>query len=434
MENKKRHVVLRRCEDYDLDRLTAIQREILHDLAVPIHGRVFVKPNIVTANRAYIHDSYTHPHVVEAMLINLADHETENITIGESSGFGIPSRLFFHESGYTEMAARRDVRLLNLNEDRLQKVELKNGRHHRHMLLSEHLSNADVKIWMPKLKYHIFASITHALKLNIGILVHKERMLYHDHRIHEKIVDLLETGMPDIVLGDAVNITYGFESAPYPVRLGVLIGANDPLAADVVAAHIMGYRPEDVKHLKIASERGYGSLNVEDIEITGDITMDELRDRPKGQRRLFQVLSELDTPITFYNGKAEGTDEICDGGCEGALKGCLGTIEKRRPGSLKNARPGAIVTGVYEGDVLHPEHTVLMIGRCTRVEGRLEAKRIVRIQGCPTAARDLFVKVPLIFRLPSPMFDFRDALLFIRFTLSGWIGRLLARIIHTKSS
>ncbi len=326
---------------------------------------------------------------------------------------------------YAEMAARRGVTLLNLNEDRLRKVELKKGQHHKHMLLSEHIRKADVKIWMPKLKYHIFASITHALKLNIGILVHKERMLYHDHRIHEKIVDLLEAGYPDIVIGDAVDITYGFESAPYPVRLGVLIGANDPLAADVVAAYIMGYRPEDVKHLKIASERGYGSLNLEDIDVSGDVSVEELRARPKGKPRLFQVLSDLDTPLTFYSGKAQGTNILCDGGCEGALKGCLGTIEKRRPGSLKNARPGAIVTGVYEGDVIHPHDTVLLIGRCTKVTGRLEARHIARIRGCPTAARDLFVKVPLIFRMPSPMFDIRDVFLFIRFTISGWIGRFL---------
>ena len=87
---------------------------------------------------------------------------------------------------------------------------------------------------MPKLKYHIFANITNALKLNIGILTHSERMLFHDYRLHEKIVDLLEAGYPDLVVTDAIDITYGFESAPYPVRLGLMLIADDPLAADVL--------------------------------------------------------------------------------------------------------------------------------------------------------------------------------------------------------
>jgi uncharacterized protein (DUF362 family) len=60
------------------------------------------------------------------------------------------------------------------------------------MIASRALAEADFKVWMPKLKYHICCTVTNALKLNIGILTHKERMLYHDDRLDEKIVDLLK--------------------------------------------------------------------------------------------------------------------------------------------------------------------------------------------------------------------------------------------------
>ncbi|RJO70474.1 MAG: DUF362 domain-containing protein [Myxococcales bacterium] len=428
MNSGKPRVILRRCADYEPGRLTAILREMLHDLKVDVRGRVFVKPNIVTANRRYIRHSYTEPAVVESLVRILQESKPERITIGESSGFGIPPRLFFREAGYTELAARLGVPLLDLNEDRLVRAPLAKGVHHRDMLLAAHIRDADLKIWMPKLKYHIFASITNALKLNIGILTHRERMLYHDHRIHEKIVDLLEVGWPDVVISDAIDITYGFESAPYPLRLGALLAADHPLAADVVAAHILGYRPEDVRHLKIASERGYGSLELSDIELGGDVTIEELQAVPKEKRRLFQVLSELDTPIRFYAGVAGGTDVLCDGGCEAALKGCLGTIEKRRPGSLAKARRGAIVTGVYRGDVIEPDGPVLLVGSCTRVEGRLEAKRVARVRGCPMPAKALFIKAPLLFGMPSPMLDLRDALLFIAYSIGGWFRRLFRRL------
>ena len=410
---EKPRVILRSCADYSRDLMGGIIKESVQELDLRFQGKVFIKPNVVTANKKYIHNSFTHPQLVAAMAERIREDQPESMVIGESGGYGIPSRMFLKEAGYFEMAKQEGLTLVDLNEHSVVKTPLPNAKWHKEILLSKYIAQADVKIWMPKLKYHIFASITHALKLNIGLLVHKERMLFHDHRIHEKIVDLLEPGYPDLVVGDAIDITYGFESAPYPVRLGLLIFADNPLAADVVAAHIMGYDPYDVVHLKIAQERGYGSLELNDIAISGDADLEELKARPKGKNRLFQVLSELETPIQFYSGNAWNTGMLCDGGCEGALKGCLGTIEKRSPGSLSKARPGAIVCGVYDGDVIVPDGPVLLVGTCSKVLGRLEAKQIHRAQGCPIGARDLMIKVPWVFKLPSPMLDPRDAVLFI---------------------
>ncbi len=420
--SKRPRVILRRCPDYKVDRISGIIRESMQALDCRVAGDVFLKPNVVTANRRYIHNSYTHPDVTEAMVNVLRQaYAPESLCIGESGGYGIPSRLFFKESGYMDLANRIGIDLYDLNEHKLVKVKLARALWHKEILLSRYIHAADYKIWLPKLKFHIFAGITNALKLNIGILTHKERMLFHDYRIHDKIVDLLEPGFPDLIVTDAIDITYGFESAPYPVRLGALIIADDPLAADVVAAVIMGYAPEEIQHLKLAAERGYGSLNLDDIDISGDVDLDTLRATPKGNTRLFQHLDELDTPIRFFNGRAPGTDLPCDGGCECALKGCLGTIEKRTPGVLKNARKGAIVTGIYAGDVIMPDGPVLLVGDCTRVEGRLEAARVSRIKGCPMGARDLFIKVPLLFGVPSPMLDPRDATLFILNSVAkGW--------------
>ncbi len=426
---KKPKVILRNCPDYEIDKLAGLISEGIADLGCQIKGKVFIKPNVVTANRRYIHHSYTQPAVVEAMVTVLRRHALESICIGESGGYGIPSRMFLKESGYYEMARKLGVRLIDLNEHALVDVALAKGVCHKKIALSREIHTADFKIWMPKLKYHIFASITQTLKLNIGILAHKERMLFHDHRIHEKIVDLLEPGYPDLIVSDAVDITYGFESAPYPVRLGALLISDHPLAADVVAAHIMGYQPQDVKHLAIAAQRGYGSLNLEDIDLTGDISLTELQARPKGKPHLFQVLRELETPIEFYAGYAPDTQVICDGGCEGALKGALGTIEKRSPGALHKARKGAIVTGIYHGDVIMPDGPVLLVGDCTRVEGRLTAKKVHHIKGCPLGARDLFIKMPLLFSMPSPMLDKRDAFLFISNSIQKAANMTLNRFL-----
>jgi uncharacterized protein (DUF362 family) len=431
MERNPR-VILRSCSEYDLNSISGIIKESVADLNIKIAGKIFIKPNIVSANKKYIHHSYTNPKVVEGMILALRELGNRDITVGESGGYGIPSRLFFKESGYVDLAEKAGFKLVDINEHPFVKIQLNKGVCHKEIMLSRFINEADFKIWMPKLKYHIFASITNTLKLNIGILYHKERMLYHDYRIHDKIVDLLEAGYPDLIVSDAINITYGFESAPYPARLGALIISDNPLATDVIAAYIMGYDPDKIKHLSIAAKRGYGSLRLEDIILSGDADIEELRRKPKGKTRLFQELNDLDTPIRFFSGYAPDTDLICDGGCEAAVKGCLGTVEKRTPGSLIKARNGAIVTGRYRGNIIMPDLPVLLVGTCTKVEGRLEAGKIYRIRGCPMGAKDLFIKIPMIFGMPSPMMDKRDSFLFITNSVVKGMNILKNRMLSGK--
>jgi uncharacterized protein (DUF362 family) len=428
----KPRVILRACDDYQLAKLRDIISTSITELGVEPTGRVFIKPNVVTASKRYIQNSYTHPSVVEAMLEVLKQHRTADVVVGESGGYGAPSRLFLKEAGYFDLGRRQNVDVIDLNEHAVDRMKLTKAVYHKEVLLPRAINQADFKIWMPKLKYHIFAHITNALKLNIGILTHKERMLFHDYRIHDKIVDLLEPGYPDLIVSDAIDITYGYESAPYPVRLGALLISNDPLAIDVVAATVMGYDAKDVRHLQLAHERGYGSLDLEDISVEGDISVDELRSRPKGNSRLFQHLSELDTPIRFFAGVVPGTDIVCDGGCEAAIKGCLGTIEKRAAGSLKRARPGALVHGLYEGDVVVPNGPVVLVGDCTEVKGNLKAKKIKRIKGCPIGTMRLFFDVPRLFGMPTPLSDPRDGTKFIYNSVAKQVHRVHNRIFGRR--
>jgi uncharacterized protein (DUF362 family) len=412
-KGKKKKVILRKCDRYDPDLISGIIKESLEELGKRPIGKTLIKPNVVSANKGYIFDSYTHPVVIGAAADILKSTGADKVTVGESGGYGIPSRLFFSEAGYFKMGKEKGIPIIDFNEEPAYPVVLSKGMWHRSMLVARSLFEADFKVWMPKLKYHICCTITNALKLNIGILTHKERMLYHDDRLNEKIVDLLEIGFPDVVISDAIRIAHGYESAPKPFDLGVLLISDDPLAADAVGAKILGFKPTDVDHLVMASERGYGSIKDADIEVTGDVTIGELRKKTKGIVSEYQDIQKVDTPLKFYNGVDPTRGRFCYGGCLAAIKGCLGTIDARRPGSVKNARPGGIVTGVYHGDVIHPNDPVLLVGNCTRVTGKLVAKKVKRIPGCPLGTKQLFITLPLTFGMPSPMLDPKDAVLFV---------------------
>lgn len=405
---KKRWVLLRKVEDYNPNRLKKIVEEGFKLLDKHPGGKVLIKPNVVFANKRYSNHTYTNPEIVGTVVDTLRESGVSNVTIGESGGYAVPTRMLLKESGYYEMGRAHNVPVIDFNEDPYVKVTMEKAAWHKTMLCPRLIHEADFKIWMPKLKYHICCEVTHALKLNIGILLHKERMLYHDDRLNEKIVDLLEIGYPDMVITDAVIIGHGFESCAKPFHLGVILISNDPVAADVVTAQILGYRPEDVYHLKIASDRGYGSIEPSSVEVLGDVTIEELAKKTKGIVSEFQDIQKVDTPIRFYEGVGPHTGNICYGGCMAAVKGCLGTVDARRPGSLKRAKQGAIVTGIYDGDVDAGDGVALLIGDCTEVKGTIKAGKVKRVKGCPIGAMQLTGVVPLTFGMPSPLFDIRD--------------------------
>lgn len=430
---KRGRVILSRCDEYDPEMIKGIVESGMRALGFAPRGRVFIKPNVVFAHPRYSHYAYTEPRVIEGAVGALRDAGAQKLEIGESGGMGIPGRMLFKTAGYYEMSRRIGVPVLDFNEQPCVRVELSKGTIHKSFLAAKCMAQADTKIWMPKLKYHITTTITQTLKLNIGILTHKERMIGHTEKLHEKIVDLLEFGNPDLIISDAITIGHGFESCARPHHLGLILMSDHAVSADVVASRILGFDPHEVKHLVIASGRGYGSLELKDIDVSGDITIEELRKRTEGVVSDFSDLQKVDSPISFYEGDAPDSTVVCDGGCATAVKGALGVIDAHKPGSLRDAKPGAIVTGIYRGDVVHPGQPVILFGDCTKVEGKLEASKVIRRGGCPAIARNVLVAIPSAFALPNPLLDASDAYRFASGMASRSIHKCATMLRHSVS-
>jgi hypothetical protein len=72
------------------------------------------------------------------------------------------------------------------------------------------------------------------------------------------------------------NGPYG--QACYPEIGNLLIASRDPIAADAVAARLLGLDPlHDVVHLRTAHERGLGNADISMIELVGDCELANLR-------------------------------------------------------------------------------------------------------------------------------------------------------------
>ena len=425
---EKFKVIIRRCADYaDRGRIRALIREGIAELGEKPHGKVLLKPNLIFAHSRYGRFGYTEPRIMDAIIDVLgAIPEVEKITIGERTAVTVPTRYVFYGAGYGPLAKKPKVELCFFDEARLKEVPLKKGVLHKSLMLAEALADADYKVWAPKLKHHASARMTHALKLNIGILNADERLLYHDWRLEEKIADLYEAGYPDLVVSDSILIGQQGELVPKPLHLGVLMMSNNGVAIDSVGARILGFEPDQIEHLRIARARGWEPVSDDQIEIVGDVGLDELRGRTKNFDRTFNDPRTVETPVRFFIGPRPGGPEICDTGCVNMIKTSLAVMDAYSPGALKNAAPVAVVIGEYEGDVDGQGHPILLVGDCTKVRGKVTGKTR-RIGGCPTVVPVFMNFGAHYFKVPNPYLDPGELVNMPYHMMRSWVEKIRNR-------
>lgn len=133
--------------------------------------------------------------------------------------------------------------------------------------------DADVLISVPKAKSHSGAGVSLSLKGNMGLI--KDRGVFHwKHDLHEAIVDLYSLLKPALTVVDATTaLTTGGPWGPGKVvRKDLVIASTDGVAAD--AQTVISYKwygkdikPRQVRHLRLAHERGLGRMDVENLNV-----------------------------------------------------------------------------------------------------------------------------------------------------------------------
>lgn len=397
-------VIIRRCPDYDnVGRIRAIVREGMEELGSKPRGKVLLKYNMVFAHRKISPFAHTHPNVLEAVIDALASRpEVEKIILGERTGVYMSTRYVFNNTDYKRLLKKPKVELCFFDEDKLVNVNLEKGVFHKRLRFSRSLITADYKVYAPKLKHHVTTKLTCALKLNIGICDQKERLCGHDYHLEEKIADLYEVGHPDFVVVDAIDVGQKNEIFPTPKRFGLIIMGDSGVAVDSVAARIIGFAPNDIKHLKIARSRGWPPVRDDQIEISSEVPWEEIERLSDGFDYSYSDLSQVETPARFMIGNHPGGSEPCWGGCINMLKGALAGFDAGHPGSLKNAKPVALVIGEYKGDVDGMGYPVLLVGKCSKVIGKIDGKTR-RIPGCPVGIPIFTLLAPHYLKIPSPL-------------------------------
>lgn len=396
-------VYLADVQDYDNEEaIRAAIREGIKAVGVKPKGRVTTKINCVIAHKRSSPHSFTRVEVLRAM--GLALHDTgeieDPIVITERSGTRIPTKTQFRRAGYYKHLSKKLFRLETLEKAELTTVELKRSKLHETITIAKSMVDNDLLIFATKFKYNILVGgITGALKLNVGILDDTERMMFHDYRLDKKIVDLVEVGNPQLIIVDAITAGHGgsqLTSKPY--EMGLIMVSNNPVAVDVVSNWIIGTDPHDVGHVVEAANRGYGPLELEDITIVGaDLAM--FQERAKDFETGFVPVDEFDTSMQILSGipipQSPGDNPTyCMGGCHGIiLDELLMTKDRSNKHPHKPKKDVVVVAGVYKGDV--DAGTLIYVGDCAAIDGKVNAKREVKVPGCPPTHKDLLIAMAL---------------------------------------
>jgi len=261
-------------------------RQALQSLAGEIDlstkKNIFIKPNFVSSTNQL---ASTHVDGVRALLKFLRERYDGRITIGE--GAEVPTVEVYKKFGYLDLVKEYKVELIDLSEGEWVPVDLYDAAL-RPMKLrySRPIAESDYRIVINPPKTHDCVVTTLTIKnLAMGALYCKPRVggigvspdcekvkMHQGYPVQNLDLYLLtKTYPPHLSIIDGY---LGMEGdgpvGGTQVKWGIAIASQDPVAADCLAAHLMGFPLDETGYLWYCAKKGLGNGDLSRMEIIGD--------------------------------------------------------------------------------------------------------------------------------------------------------------------
>jgi uncharacterized protein (DUF362 family) len=233
-------------EELVLDGLTAI--------AADVRGaNVLLKPNLVEFDPLTAIN--TEPRLVAAAVLAFRRLGAASVQVGEGPGHRRDVQDVVARSGLAEALADVEAPFVDLNTAAIREVRLRSDYTDLGALwLPSPILDADVVVSMPKMKTHHWAQVTLSLKNLFGTLPGRvygwPKNILHWAGIESSILDIAGAVRPRYAIVDGIVGMQG--NGPIsgePVESGVLLFADDPVAADTIGATLMGFDPERIPYI-----------------------------------------------------------------------------------------------------------------------------------------------------------------------------------------
>ena len=217
-------------------------------------SRILIKPNLVDD----IPFPVTTPVECSAAIIDyIRSVSNAEIIVAEGSGGEKPTTEVFMKLGYARLAEAKQVRLVDLNEEPLIRLENPGCKVFREYYIPE-IAMEYFIISVPVLKAHSFSIVTLSLKNMMGFAPPScyqvggfwKKSFFHN-RMHESIIEMNLYRMADLTLIDATvgmpDYHLGGRHCDPPVNK--LIASFDALEADKTGAGLLGFDWRKIDHL-----------------------------------------------------------------------------------------------------------------------------------------------------------------------------------------
>ena len=264
---------------------------------------VLLKPNLVNPNPK----DTTHPKVVEALAM-LMKRSGRDVYIGEAGAASmknIDTALrgyvcrtknaetlqaiqddIFKGTGYADLSKRSGIPLVNLHVGNMVKMQVPDNFVFKEIYVHKAMSDVDLVCSVPMMKTHGLATVTLALK-NIGIggysgmmygtvrsLVHQEGIKLEPTGTSAVSIDMVKANKLGLSVIDATTAMQGqgpsVSQGGSLVDMNLIIASQNALAADMVAANIMGFEPIDIDTFQWAWKAGMYPSDLNGIQVVGE--------------------------------------------------------------------------------------------------------------------------------------------------------------------
>jgi uncharacterized protein (DUF362 family) len=234
---------------------------------------VLLKPNLVEFDPTTAIN--TEPRLIAATVLAFRRLGAASVRVAEGPGHRRDVQDVVMRSRLADALAEVEAPFVDLNLAAIRRVALRSRYTDLGALwLPTPVLDADVVVSMPKMKTHHWAGVTLSLKNLFGTLPGRvygwPKNILHWAGIERSILDIAGAVRPDYAIIDGI---VGMEGngpiSGEPVESGILLFANDPVAADAVGASVMGFDPEQIPYISEAG-RFLGQTDRERIEQRGE--------------------------------------------------------------------------------------------------------------------------------------------------------------------
>ncbi|OGP55521.1 MAG: cytoplasmic protein [Deltaproteobacteria bacterium RBG_13_52_11] len=226
---------------------------------------VLVKPNIAW-DRTPEQAATTNPELVATLVRLCLEAGAKEVKVFDNPCED-PRRSYV-SSGIMAAAKKAGANVSYMEERKFRRMEIK-GEDLKTWEVYQEAMEVDKIINCPILKHHSLARVTMGMKNLMG-LVGGDRGRIH-WKLDQAIVDLAAFFKPTLVVLDAIRILTANGpqggSLKYVKRLNTVAAGIDQVAIDAMGARLFGLQPKEMDHLRIASQRGLGRMDLTKLRI-----------------------------------------------------------------------------------------------------------------------------------------------------------------------